>query len=337
MEESLVGPDAKVSIIVPVYNASRHLEACVASLQAQDHENLEIILVDDGSTDGSGALCDRIATTDERVVVIHRENGGIAAAQNSGLDAASGELITFCDNDDLVSSRLVSRLVQILVDNDADMSCCRWHSVGESVAHRALLEHADDLPGRVLAFSDPARAYQNVFSLLLRRLRRSELRYFSEANWGKLYRAALFENVRFPEGRYAQDVFVAMELYARMSRVASCEDALYFWVQHPESVSHSERRTAYFHDIVRAHARSFDASLELGITPARAYGGMMTLDLERKSVRSSDEEAVYLDDVEFVSSRVARLTLRQRIACALLHWIRRGEVLLYRLTVHRRR
>ena len=104
--------DAKVSIIVPVYNAERHLGACVDSILAQEHGDIQVILVDDGSTDASGAICDRYAEQDDRVVVVHRENGGIAAAQNSGLDVADGEFLTFCDNDDLMSPRLVGRLVR---------------------------------------------------------------------------------------------------------------------------------------------------------------------------------------------------------------------------------
>src|SRR4051812_38328121 len=105
----------KVSIIVPVYNAEKHLEACVNSILAQDYRDIEVVLVDDGSQDASAGICDQFAERDDRVVVVHRENGGIAAAQNSGLDVASGRLITFCDNDDLMSPRLVGRLVELLV------------------------------------------------------------------------------------------------------------------------------------------------------------------------------------------------------------------------------
>src|SRR5688500_20854 len=104
-----------VSIIVPVYNSALYLEACVSSILEQDYENIEVLLVDDGSTDDSGEICDRFAASDDRVIVLHRENGGIAAAQNTGLDAASGELVTFCDNDDLMSTHLIGRLVEILL------------------------------------------------------------------------------------------------------------------------------------------------------------------------------------------------------------------------------
>lgn len=329
--------EPKVSIIVPVFNAERHLAGCVESILAQDYPALEVVLVDDGSTDSSGALCDEFAARDDRVSVIHRENGGIAAAQNSGLDAASGELITFCDNDDLMSPQLIPRLVRILIDTGSDMSCCRWRSVGESSGAAALREHAMDPAGSVVSFDDPGQAYQGVFSLVMRRLGRAELRYFSEANWGKLYRRALFDGLRFPEGRYAQDVAIAMDLYTRMRRVASCSDALYFWVQHPQSVSHREKRTRYFHDIVQAHGRSFSLAVEQGITPARAYGGLMTIDLERRSVRTREDASLYEADRAYVKSQISQLSFRQRMTCWLLHRLRRAEVLVYRLTVHRRR
>ncbi len=326
-----------VSIIVPVFNAERHLEACVESILAQDYTSIEVVLVDDGSTDSSGALCDALARLDDRIIVVHRANGGIAAAQNTGLDVATGDLVTFCDNDDLMSPRLVGRLVEILLETDSDMSCCRWLSVGETAAASSMRAHAADPSGRVISFTDPGRSYQGEFSLLLRKLRGSELRYFSEANWGKLYRRELFDGIRFPEGRFAQDVAVAMDLYGRMRRVASCEDALYFWVQHPSSVSHRERQARYFHDIVRAHGRCFDLALDQGITPARAYGGLRTIDLERKSVRTPEDAELHRLDSAYVRAQVSRLTIRQRLSCWLLHRIRRAEVLVYRLTVHRRR
>ncbi|GAA5199604.1 glycosyltransferase family 2 protein [Microbacterium jejuense] len=326
----------KVSIIVPVYNSERYLPACVSSILEQDYRNIELLLVDDGSTDGSGAICDEFAAADERVVVLHRENGGIAAAQNSGLDAATGELVTFCDNDDLMSRRMIGRLVEILIDADADMSCCRWYNVGASSAAELRASHADDEPGSVIVFDRPGAYYQRVFSLFLRKLTGKELYYFSEANWGKLYRRSLFDGLRFPEGRYAQDVAIAMDLYGRMRAVASCDDRLYYWLQRADSVSHSLRSTKYYHDIVLAHERCFELALADGILPARAYFGLQAIRTEKRSVATAADQAIYDQDRHYVADRIASLTAWQRIQCTALHWLRLLEVQVYNRTVHRR-
>lgn len=325
-----------VSVIVPVFNAVTHLEACIASILDQTHKNIEVILVDDGSTDGSGALCDAIGAGDPRVQVVHQQNGGIGAAQNAGLDRATGDFITFCDNDDLMSPRLVERLLEILVDNDADMSCCRWWNVGASAAASLKAVHQDDAPGRVHVFENAAESYQTVFSVALRRVTRSEHRYFSEANWGKLYRAEVFDGVRFPEGRYAQDVAVAMVLYLRMRRVASCSDRLYFWLQRGDSVSHSLRSASYYHDIVRAHAAAFEASIANGILPARANYGLTALAYERHAATSANDMTRYLDDRARVRALRRQLSLSQRILCTGMLALRRAEVLVYNRTIHRR-
>lgn len=326
----------KVAIIVPVYNSDRYLEACVSSILAQDYENIEVILVDDGSTDGSAEICDRFSASDVRVRVLHRENGGIAAAQNSGLDAASGELVTFCDNDDLMSTRMIGRLVEIMTITDADMSCCRWQNVGASVAESVRKTESQGEFGKFIDFGQPGRWYQGVFSLLLRRLAGRELYYFSEANWGKLYHRSLFDGIRFPERRYAQDVAIAMDLYQRMRRVASCEDRLYYWVQRPDSVSHGLRSTKYYHDIVRAHGRCFDVAVANDILPARSYFGMMAIRREKRSIITEEDRDLYAQDRLYVASRVRSLAPFQRVRCAAVQWIRFLEVQLYNRTVHRR-
>ncbi len=329
--------ETSVTVIVPVYNSERYLDACVRSILAQSHRRLQVILVDDGSSDGSGDLCDALASEDPRVVVVHQPNRGIASAQNAGLDLADGDYITFCDNDDLMAPRMIERLVQIAEDAHADISMCRWVNVGASSAGAALLAASGRPSGRVQVFDDPARCYQHIFSLTLRRVTRSELKYFSEANWGKLYRAMLFEGLRFPDGRFAQDVAVAMALYSRATLVASCSDPLYLWLQRGESVSHTLKSTSYYSDIVHAHAASFDLAIQQGITPWRAAYGLGALHDERRSIGTAEDAALFADDRQLVRRLQRRLSIGQRLVCVAVGLLRRAEVVVYDLTVHRRR
>lgn len=111
-----------VSVIVPVYNVKRYLEECVSSLVAQTYRNIEILLVDDGSTDGSGALCDRLARTDSRIRVLHKPNGGLSDARNRGLREASGEWISFVDSDDWVSPIFIEALLRAALDSGCEIS-----------------------------------------------------------------------------------------------------------------------------------------------------------------------------------------------------------------------
>ncbi len=121
----------KISVIVPVYNVKDYLKACVKSIVSQTYENLEIILVDDGATDGCSELCDEIAKTDERILVVHKENGGLSDARNAGMDIATGDFIGFVDSDDSIESDMFEILINNLLKYDADISCCRYTKVWE--------------------------------------------------------------------------------------------------------------------------------------------------------------------------------------------------------------
>lgn len=121
-----------VSIIIPVYNAEKYLRYCVDSILQQSYTNLEVILVDDGAKDSSPSICDDYAQSDSRVTVIHQPNGGIAKAQNTGLDAAHGDYIAFADNDDILDSRNIELLLHALKSTGADMSKGRWRQFGVS-------------------------------------------------------------------------------------------------------------------------------------------------------------------------------------------------------------
>ncbi|MBT1166361.1 glycosyltransferase family 2 protein [Bifidobacterium simiarum] len=332
-----------VSVIVPVYNAQRFLPYCVDSILRQSYANLEIILVDDGATDDSPAICDDYAAKDGRIVVIHQPNGGIAKAQNAGLDAAHGRYLAFADNDDILDSRNIEILLHALESTGASMSKGRWSQFGVSrldeVADLARLGAAD--PETVTVFRNPLRAYQSVFCKSLRLLldamgRHGEARYFNEANWCRLYRRELWDGVRFPEGMYAQDVMVAGELYSRMDKVADVNAVLYHWLQSGESVTHSQRSLGFYHDNVLAGLTNFDHAMANGVTPARSYYTMTEQLREaeqaygRGDAAGSDADTRLLaDDRAQVRKAIRRLTVCQRLRCRVLAAARYAEKLVY--------
>ena len=113
-----------ISVIVPVYNTEKYLDRCIQSVLAQTYTNWELLLIDDGSTDSSGTICDQYAAEDNRIRVFHKENGGVSSARNLGLDNAKGEWITFVDSDDWVEPSMLKELLAIALDNDADYVYC---------------------------------------------------------------------------------------------------------------------------------------------------------------------------------------------------------------------
>ena len=115
-----------ISIIVPVYSVEKYLGECIDSILRQTYENFELILVDDGSPDDSGKICDKYAERDERIKVIHKENGGVSSARNTGLDNAKGEYITFVDSDDIIDNRYLELMYKRIVEADSDMCFCRF-------------------------------------------------------------------------------------------------------------------------------------------------------------------------------------------------------------------
>ena len=189
-----------VSIIVPVYNAEKYLPYCIDSILAQSYQTLEIILVDDGATDKSPQICDSYAALDSRVHVIHQENGGIAKAQNAGLDAAHGEYVAFADNDDILDCHNIEFLLHALLSSGSDMSKARWQQFGISQLDKvkSVAAVGATAPNKVTAFKNPLRSYQTVFCKSLRLIgdilkKNTEARYFNEANWCRLYKRELWD------------------------------------------------------------------------------------------------------------------------------------------------
>lgn len=245
-----------ISIIVPVYNVEKYLPTCVDSILAQSYERFELILVDDGSPDKSPQICDAYAATDERVRVIHQENGGLSAARNAGLDAARGELIGFVDSDDSISPTMYESLLRAMTAADADISLCNYLLVDEAGAR------SSDGPG---LRDEVVTGRESI----LRRLEGEGSWYWVIA-WNKLYRRALFDGLRYPLKKLHEDEFLIHHLLLRCEKAASIAEAHYDYRQHPASITgggFSLRRL----DGAEAQFSRAEALLCHGLPAASAY------------------------------------------------------------------
>lgn len=199
-----------VSVIIPVYNVEPYLRRCVDSVLAQSYCQMEIILIDDGSTDGSSAVCDDYALKDRRIRVLHQENGGVASARNAGLGAVSGKYIFFIDSDDFMEADTLERLSGHAEGHD--IVCCgsdRYSADG--IFHQFTEKGDQDFDSR--GAMDSMLFGHKVMSVL----------------WGKLYRAALFEGISFPEGEIHEDESIIYLLIDRAESIYYLGEELYHY------------------------------------------------------------------------------------------------------------
>lgn len=212
----------KVSVIVPVYNVEKYLRKCVESIKNQTYQNLEIILVNDGSTDHSGMICDDLSQTDVRIVVIHKENGGLADARNAGMDISTGDYIGFVDSDDYIDEDFYEILVDNLHKYNADVSCCRYSNVWE------------DGKKELIGNDESINVYEGTEAL-------KEYLYgktMDPFSVNKLYKAELLGNAtyldtrfRFIKGILSEDNPFCVELFKRTKKVILVGKSKYNYLQ----------------------------------------------------------------------------------------------------------
>ena len=206
-----------ISVIVPVYKVEAYLDRCVQSIVDQTYQNLEIILVDDGSPDNCPAMCDAWAAKDSRIKVIHKENGGLSDARNVGMAVAAGEYISFLDSDDWVDIHFLQVLYDLIVRTNADIAECRFVTTfGES-----------SLP----TFSEEITVCTPEEALV----RHIQMTMFKQVVWNKLYRKNII-NVQFEKGKCHEDEFWTYQIIANCKRLAHIEKALYFYFQRADSI-----------------------------------------------------------------------------------------------------
>lgn len=209
-----------ISIIVPIYNVEKYLTECVESLLKQTYSDIEIILINDGSTDSSGKICEKYAKIDDRVKVIHKENGGVSSARNEGIRLSRSKYITFVDPDDYVSCDFIEKLYRLLKDSNADISICNYITVGNNIRFKGKLEK------KIINQRD-------AMTLLVKD---EEMPSYL---WNKMFRVELFDGLRFMEGYRYEDVRMMHLIFLRANRVAVTDEPFYYYRVREGSITSS--------------------------------------------------------------------------------------------------
>ncbi len=253
-----------VSVIIPVYKTEKYLRRCINSVCAQDYSNFEIILVDDGSPDRSGEICDELAKANDRILVIHKANGGLSSARNAGIDKSTGEYICFVDSDDYVEKDYVSTLHSLIERYNADLAKINY----KEISTEDYSEKAPSVDAKVYMGAEVEAAYL--------RLRVDSACVF-------MYRRSLIGNTHFPEGKTSEDIPFNFELFQKAKTFVYMPVNKYYYWHNPESISNgpldhnmlnylSFRRDIYDHYL---HQENEELQRLSEVLYARAAMGLM--------------------------------------------------------------
>lgn len=221
-----------VSIIVPVYKVEKYINTCVRSLLEQSYNNIEIILIDDGSPDNCPLLCDEFAKQDRRIHVIHKENEGPSSARNIGTQYANGEFITYVDSDDSVSSDYIEYLMYLIDKYDSEISICRIIDCFKE-------NYKDENKSNEYCYTN-AQAIEKM-------LYQTE---FTNSASGKLYNKKFKEWLLFPVGKYHEDLMVVYKVLFQAKKICYGQRGLYYYMHHSGSISHSDIFNKKFQDLL---------------------------------------------------------------------------------------
>jgi glycosyltransferase involved in cell wall biosynthesis len=214
-----------ISVIVPVYNIEDYVRKCVESIMAQTYKNIEIVLVDDGSTDGSSAICDELAETDARIKILHTANGGQSVARNLGIKVSKGSYITFIDGDDYVTVDYILHLYELIKDHHADISITNYCIQRDGA-------------------KKPERKKDLSYVLLINRQEALEIllykKHFSTSICGRLFRKALFDGLELLPGKVLEDLGFLYKLFDRAERLVYSSVVDYVYVQRSTSTLHTQ-------------------------------------------------------------------------------------------------
>lgn len=210
-----------ISVVIPIYNISEQLHKCIDSALKQTYKQLEIILVDDGSTDNSGKICDEYSKKDARIKVIHKKNGGLSDARNVGISKSHGKYIFLLDGDDYIEFDCIEYLFNIMQKEKSDIACCGYVKFFENQKPKAK--------------NGSYKSFTKIDAL-------ERLMYqknITTSAWGKLYKKELFQDIQYPKGAICEDLPTTYRLFSKSKRITISNAKKYFYLQRPNSIIHS--------------------------------------------------------------------------------------------------
>lgn len=232
-----------ISVIVPVYNVEKYIRECLDSIVNQTYKNLQIILVDDGSTDNSSKICDEFAKKDSRITVVHQENQGAGAAKNTGLELIEGEYFSIIDSDDYIDLSMYEKMVSLMKQYDSDIVQCLFKQV---YVNKIIM-----------------RQYSTLKKSCTVLTRQKYLQHFLSdwkfaVFWNKLFRSSLLDNIRFPVGRKIDDEFFTYKLVCNAKRIVNTTEPFYFYRMRKSSVMNNNAKNRLIYDRIDCFVERYE-------------------------------------------------------------------------------
>lgn len=216
-----------ISVIVPVYNAEKSVERCLKSIIKQSYKNLEIIIINDGSTDKSLNICEKFYAKDSRIRIICQENGGVSKARNTGISSMSGEYVIMIDSDDYMTECTIEKLYNEILLTNADLALCDFENGSEENYSFTISEKI--LPEIINNRQALKRIYVN---------NHNALQYV--APWGKLYKKELFKDILYPDGKIFEDIYVTHRILQRCKKIVVVPQKMFYYFEGKDSIMHKE-------------------------------------------------------------------------------------------------
>ena len=281
-----------ISIIIPVYNAEKYLRRCLNSIINQTYQNLEIILVDDGSIDGSGEICDSFAVRDSRIKVIHIPNGGASLARKKGLDLSKGKYVTFVDSDDWVSPYYVSTLFHMIDEYGVNVSACGVKKV----------KPEDNKDEDLASVNTQLLSFEKLMP-----------RFFKYEFWGfpgKVYERSCIEYLGFPKATLSEDYYVMVQLFNRERQIANTDAPLYYYEYHDNSLSHQKLSLRAFEEFENVKAVYDYVCLNMPQYKDYAFSNVIETVVKLNFLKKQDKEDYFKEQFSVINNFMKKTRIK---------------------------